>query len=223
MKNNPVKISLKTEFVPILGIIILWAASIYFYLHFPAQVPTHWGINGEINGWSGKAFGAFFLPGLITGLYLLFLAIPYLDPKKENYKKFAPTYHIFKNLIILVFLGIYLMTSSAGLGYKVNVSFWIPIIIGFMFVFMGYYMERLKLNWMMGFRNMWTLSNEIVWDKTNRMAGKIFMIAGLLIALTSILPPHFIAPVFVLAILIIIVVPTIFSYIWYQQEINKKK
>lgn len=222
MKNNPIKISFKTEFLSILIILLSWAAAIYFYFNFPDSVPTHWNIQGKIDGWSSKAFGAFLLPAINIGLYLLFIALPYLDPKKENYKKFAATYHVFKNLILLVFFAIYLLTGFAGLGYQINIGLWIPAMIGVMFFIMGLYMEKLKLNWMMGFRNMWTLSSEVVWDKTNRLAGKIFMISGLLIAVTSILPSQFILPVFILAILIIVLVPTILSYIWYQQEMQKK-
>jgi uncharacterized membrane protein len=223
MKNSPIKISAKTESLSILIILAMWAVSIYFYLHFPDRVPTHWDVQGQINGWSSKSFGAFFVPGLSIGLYLLLLGLPSIDPKKENYKLFSPAYHIFKNVIILVLFGIYLLTGFAGLGYHVNIGLWIPAIIGVMFIILGFYMEKLKLNWMMGFRNMWTLSSEKVWDKTNRLAGKLFMVSGLLIGITSILPPHFVIPVFILAVLLIIIVPTVFSYIWYQQESKKKK
>jgi uncharacterized membrane protein len=223
MKNNPIKISFKTEVLSILIILFSWAISFYFYFNFPDSVPTHWNIQGEIDGWSSKALGAFLLPAINIGIYLLFLALPYLDPKRGNYKKFAPTYHIFKNLMLLVFFAIYLLTGFTGLGYQINIGLWIPAIIGLMFFIMGFYMERLKLNWMMGFRNMWTLSSDVVWGKTNKLSGKLFMVSGLLIAITSILPPHFILPVFVLAILIIVLVPTVLSYTWYRQEIQKKK
>lgn len=222
MKNNPIKTSLKTEALPIAIIVISWIASAYFFLHFPDRVPTHWGINGEINGWSGKAFGAFFLPALNTCLYLMFLALPYIDPKKENYKKFAPAYHVFKNVILVILFAIYLMSGFAGLGYRIDMGLWVPVLIGIMFAVMGFSMEKLKLNWLIGFRNMWTLSSENVWNKTNKLAGKVMILSGVLIALTGFIPPHFILPVFVLAILLIIFLPNIASYIWYRQETNKK-
>src|SRR6185436_17341746 len=97
---NPIKLSLKTEVIPLLAIVASLIFGIYFYLHFPAVVVTHWGFNGQPNGYRGKFFAAFFVPMLIVGMYLLFLDLPFFDPKRERYGDFENVYHLFKATII---------------------------------------------------------------------------------------------------------------------------
>src|ERR1035437_418484 len=83
--SYPLKLSLKSEIVPIILVLASWLFAIYFYIHFPAQVVTHWGFEGRPNGYMGKIGGAFLLPAIITGLYLFFLALPWADPRRERY------------------------------------------------------------------------------------------------------------------------------------------
>ncbi|MBU1643566.1 MAG: DUF1648 domain-containing protein, partial [Nanoarchaeota archaeon] len=45
--SNPIKPTIKTEFFPILILIITGIASFYFYYHFPERVATHWDIAGQ--------------------------------------------------------------------------------------------------------------------------------------------------------------------------------
>ena len=217
--KNPLGISLKTEIVSLIILLASFAASIYFYMNFPDRVPSHWNWAGEIDGWSGKAFGAFFLPFLNLGLYLMFLVLPYLDPKKENYKHFANVYHIFKNLIVGFMAVIYIVTSLNGLGYKVDVGSFVPVMIGVLFIIMGLYMGKLKLNWMMGNRNMWTLSSENVWNKTNALTGKTFILSGILIGIEPLIHNKtWVTIIFIVAILNILLIPTIYSAILFFRE-----
>jgi hypothetical protein len=37
---------------------------------------THWGINGQPNGWSPRAFGAWLLPGIMVFMCFVFSAVP---------------------------------------------------------------------------------------------------------------------------------------------------
>ena len=223
MNKSPIKISFKSEIFSILLILASCAASIYFYLHFPDRVPTHWGINGEPNGWSSKSFGAFFLPVLLLGMYLMFFILPYIDPKRENYSKFANVYGIFKNLILGLLFAVYIMASLNGIGIKVDISTWVPLLIGIMFVVLGSYMGKLKLNWFVGARNMWTLSSESVWEKTNQLSGKVFIFAGILIALEVFMPQFLIMPTFFVAIFAILLIPNFYSFVLYNREARKKK
>lgn len=47
---------------------------------------------------------------------------------------------------------------------------------------------RVKPNWTMGVRFSWTLSDDTVWTKTNRLGGRLFMLAGVLGLLGMALP-----------------------------------
>lgn len=218
---SPIKPTVKTEFIPVILIILSVLASFYFYANFPDQVPTHWNYKGEIDGWSPKAFAAFFFPGLNLAMYLLFLIFPYLDPKKDRYAEFAKTYHVFKGMLVAVMTAIYFYVGLAGLGYELPVTAVIPPAIGVLFVVLGNYMGKIKPNWFMGIRTPWTLSNEEVWNKTHRLGGKLFMLMGLFMIIGTILPPAIFWGFFIFGTVIVSLAPMIYSYLLFR-KLEKK-
>jgi uncharacterized membrane protein len=218
---SPIKPAFKTEFIPVLSIIISIVAAFYFYAHFPERVPSHWGFNGEVNGWSGRGFGAFFVPVLLVGMYILFLVLPYADPKKERYVQFAKVYHVFKAMIILLLTAIYFIASLNGLGHNVNVGLWTPILIGALFIIIGNYMSKIKMNWFIGIRTPWTLSSEEVWNKTHRVGGKLFILTGFIMMVMYWLPDLWRLPLFILAITALSAGTMFYSYVLYRREKRK--
>ncbi|KUO73507.1 MAG: hypothetical protein APF77_12180 [Clostridia bacterium BRH_c25] len=80
----------------------------YFYPALPDRVPSHWNIYGQIDGYSSRFFGAFGLPLMNIGLYVLFLITPYLDPKKKNYKAFEGSYWILRMVMHIFMIGLQL-------------------------------------------------------------------------------------------------------------------
>ncbi|MFV8417197.1 DUF1648 domain-containing protein, partial [Methanosarcina mazei] len=88
----------------ITGLVLLsFILSIYFYPQVPDQMATHWDSQGEVNGYMSKFWGTFFMPLLITGLVILFLVIPKIDPRKENIEMFRKHYEGFR-LVLIIFL-----------------------------------------------------------------------------------------------------------------------
>src|SRR3989338_7521407 len=158
--SNPIRPNLKTELVHILFVLVSIILSFYFFVHFPERVATHWGINGEANGWSSRSFAAFFFPALNLAIYLL-----------------------------VIFLSlIYLVVGMNGLGYGAPVSLVVPVGIGALFVIIGYYLDCVKQNWFLGIRTPWTLSSELVWQKTHHFGSRVFIIGGVLLALAAFFP-----------------------------------
>lgn len=215
---NPIKPTLKSEIIPCLLIITSILASFYFYSRFPARVATHWGFNGEPNGWSGSLFAAFFLPIINLAMYLLLLFVPLLDPKKDRYAEFSRAYHIFKAMIVAILTFLYFLVGFNGLGYNAPVGTITPILIGVMFIVIGNYFAKFKSNWTIGMRNMWTLSSEIVWNKTNRLAGKLFILGGLIIMLMPLWPDAWRAPLLIAIVAGLVLAPNIYSYFIYKAE-----
>ncbi len=82
----------KTIFVVIGLIFLSFILSIYFYSHISEQMATHWNSQGEVNGYMSKLYGLFLIPLIITGIAVMFLIIPKIDPLKENIGKFSNYY-----------------------------------------------------------------------------------------------------------------------------------
>src|SRR3989344_2442875 len=216
--TNPIKLSFKTEIFPLIVLAASVVFSIYFYLHFPAQVATHWNIAGQPDNYSGKAFGAFFLPALLSAIYLLFMFIPYLDPKKERYADFAPAFLKLRNAIIFCLFLVFLASGFNNMGYNVPIDKTVPLAIGLLMIFLGNLMGKIKNNWFVGIRTPWTLSSENVWNKTHRVGGYAFIIFGLVIITVPYLGKTLGLIAFIGGAAIAVLGTIIYSYIAHKQE-----
>lgn len=159
-------------------ILITFLISLFFYNEMPSSMATHWNEKGDVNGYSSKIFGLFFMPFMLLGLFVLFLLIPKIDPLKKNILEFKKYYDIFILLFIIFMVVIHLQIILWNLGFKLNPNFLIPISIGILFFYTGFILEKTKRNWFIGIRTPWTLSNDIVWNKTHKLGGALFKISG---------------------------------------------
>ena len=66
--------------LPILIGLILWSK-------LPDSMATHWDVNGQANGWSGKGTTVFFLPCILMIIHLFAVFLTLNDPKKTNIHK----------------------------------------------------------------------------------------------------------------------------------------
>jgi uncharacterized membrane protein len=87
---------------------------------------------------------------------------------------------------------------------------------------MGNYMGKLKPNWFVGIRTPWTLSSETVWNKTHRFGGKVFMLGGLIMIITSIAPMSWRLPLFIADIIVLMLGTVGYSYFVYLKEKKKQ-
>ncbi len=221
--SNPIKISFKTEWFSLSLLILSFLAAFYLYQVFPAQVATHWGLNGEVNGYSSPFAAAFLIPFLLLGMYILFYFLPYFDPKKDQYASFSSVYHKLRDLLITFLFAIFLLTSLSSLGNKIDIGFYIALMLGALFIFLGLLLRKVKMNWFLGIRTPWTLSSEAVWNKTHKLGGFIMPLAGLLIAATVLVTEKFKIILFVIAIALIALVLSFYSYYLFMEEKKKKK
>jgi len=77
-------------------------------------------------------------------------------------------------------------------------------------------MGKLRQNYFIGYKLPWTLNNEEVWNKTHRLAGKCMMLAGLIFIINAwlkVLP----LPVFIGAMIIMVIIPMIYSYVIFKK------
>jgi uncharacterized membrane protein len=79
---------------------------------------------------------------------------------------------------------------------------------------MGNYMGKLRKNFFAGIRTPWTLANDEVWERTHRMAGWVFMLAGLVTVIAAFAGAPLMVAIYVLVGAALI--PAIYSYVIYQ-------
>ncbi len=220
--KSAIKLTWKSEIWAILLVIASIVLSFYFYAHFPERAVTHWDFRGVPNGWSGRGGAAFGIMAFMPGLYLMFLLLPLIDPKKERYAEFAKVFQAFKNILLTLFFAIYLISGLYNMGIPVRVEFWVPWLIGLLMILLGNYLGKIKRNWFMGIRTPWTLSSDNVWNKTHRVGGWAFILFGVCIIISPNLSPFWGTVIFTAGVLVAVVGTILYSYIVYRQEQNKK-
>ena len=217
------KLKFREEFIPLLIIMAAIIAGLVAYPSLPTQVASHWNFQGAVDGWNSKNFSVFFFPILLIIMYALFLFLPLIDPKKQNYGKFSDTYNWFKISIIFCLFVIYAATIAYNLGLNIDISLTTSAVIGLMMIVIGSLLSRIKENWFIGIRTPWTLSSPIVWEKTHKVGGKLFVIFGL----TIILAPYIAWPygviLFMVGALTAILGTIVYSYVAYRHEQKTKQ
>ena len=122
------------------GLVILsFILSIYFYPLVPEQMATHWNTQGEVNGYMSKLWGLFFTPVVITGIAILFLVIPRIDPKKENIEKFRKYYEGFIILFISFMVAVHLQILLWNIGIRISPNTVLPAGTGLLFYYIQYF------------------------------------------------------------------------------------
>ena len=191
-------------------------AGALLYERLPETMATHWNLNGEPDGWSSRAFAVFGLPGILLAVNLILPFALKADPKHGNMSEALVKITVWTiPLISLLCCG---LTLARGLGYSVSVEFWVPIFMGVLFIFIGNYLPKTKQSYTMGIKLPWTLNSEENWNRTHRLAGFLWVICGavvLLCALLRCLPPWLLLGL----ILLMSMVPTIYSYLLYRKGI----
>lgn len=194
------------------------AVSAWAYPQLPPRVATHWGLSGQPDGYSSKLVAVVALPLLILGMRGLVSVLPRIDPKGENYQKFASTYFLIFNGVI-VFLGVlHLAILGYGLGAPVRMDRVVAAGVGVLFMVIGNYLTRVEPNWFVGIRTPWTLSSERVWHRTHRVGGWILAAGGFLVVLTLFVPAGAALPIILTTVALVAVVPVVLSYLLWRRE-----
>ena len=100
-------------------LVVLCVANVAAHLmvmpSLPAQIPTHWGASGAVNGW-GPSWIASALGALPLVLLAVFYVVPRIDPKGEAYRTSGKFYQGFVIAFTLVMCAISWLAYRMGCG-----------------------------------------------------------------------------------------------------------
>lgn len=206
---------------------LIWAiiaiqiiVAVYGSAVLPDIVPIHWGFKGQANGYGPKWMGTFLYPLLSIGIYVLIRVLTAAGPRLGGRENVAANLQVRKIIltgIILFMLIVQLSTIAQALGVGFDMTIVIMLALSVLFIFLGNYMGKVRRNFWMGIRTPWSLASEVVWERTHRLGGWLFVAVGLIG-----IPCSFIPSLRLWGILVPIIAVSIFlciySYICYRQQ-----
>ncbi len=203
------------------SLLLLLAVTVFGLLRFgdlPPMVASHWNAAGEPNGTSSRSLIVVMLPLIGLGLGVLLAFVPRLDPKRGNFPLHADAWWLLTNVIVAFTALLHLALIGNALGWGISVTMVIGVGIGALMMVLGNFLSRVRQNWFLGIRTPWTLSSERSWRQTHRLGGRLLLLGGLLVlvssAITGTLPWWAIA----IGVALPVLISVIYSYLVWSKD-----
>lgn len=209
-----IKKNLKTMIITSIIILVPMVVGLIMWNQLPEEMATHFGENGEANGWSSKEFAVIGEPLFLLAVHWFCAAFTGVDPKKENISNKMMLLVLWIVPVVSIFAGgsmyIYAFDNTINTT-KIGV-----MMIGCIFLVLGNYMPKMKQSYTLGFKLPWTLNSEENWNRTHRLAGWVTMLAGAIVLIGAFVEMFWL--VFV-ALVLAVVIPVAYSYSLYKKGI----
>jgi len=151
------------------------------YSRMPERVPTHWNIYGVADGFGPRWELAFGVPVVLAGVMVLLALLPLMGPFRANFERFRVVYGRVCVTIAAAMVAIHVVVVLKGAGRAIDIGAAMAVILGVLFAVLGNWMGKLRRNMYIGIRTPWTIANDVVWERTHRIGGRIMMACGVVI------------------------------------------
>jgi uncharacterized membrane protein len=194
------------------------AVSAWLYPGLPDQIPTHWNIEGKVDGAGGK-WTLFLFPGMMAVMLVLFYFLPALSPKHFEVDTFRPTYLYIMDIVLGLFFymqGVLLYTvyQNVHMGASIDPGRGFFAGLFLFFALMGNQLGKVRRNFYIGVRVPWTLASDRVWNDTHRLAAWVMFGAGIVGFVLTISGMWIVIPIVLLVASALI--PVIYSFVHYK-------
>ena len=205
MKTNK-KTLILTSVVMLLPILI----GILLWNKLPDSMAIHFNFDNEADGYREKWFAVIIVPFILLAVHLIMAMIIAADPCKKNIssKVYGINIWILPSLSLALTVVIYVY----NLGIHFNISLFLGIFLGITYIILGNYMPKTRQNYTIGCLLPWTYANEENWNKTNRLAGVINIIIGILVIINAAMGMFDIFYSLLMAVIIGYLIPLGYSY-----------
>lgn len=196
----------------------------FIYNTLPEQIPTHWNLQGYVDGYSTKFVAVILLPMSMFICDLIMKIVIINDPKSK--KRVYPKPVIMLIAFLLPILNMFIFSAqvvATKTFINFSISSMIFCFIGIIFVILGLYLPEIEQNYVIGIKIPWTLNDEENWNKTHKVAGITFIVSGILFIINALFikSPNVAIFMIIFSIFIILVIPTVYSLYMYIHQ-NKK-
>ncbi len=191
-------------------------------------VPIHYNAIGTEDSWGNKwiLLTTSFIPLIISIIFYFYKKAPRNMNSKKNKK--------YENLFILGLIIFFIIISwisviplySQNPNKNKNLIYYISIALAFLIIDTSILMPKIEQNRSFGIRTPWTLKDNIIWAKTNKLAGIVGQICGYIIIVNSLIALNLkFKPLCIYTLIItaisFIFIPLIYSYVLYKKILQE--
>jgi len=209
----------------VLIVAVMFALSLWASGRLPAgaQIPVHFGPDGTPDRYGGRFEGLYLMPLVAMGIALLFAVLPRIEPRRTNLLQSGKAFLAIWAVLLLFLGGIHASIVFTAVGWKVNVSFIAFGLVAVMYLVIGNFLPKVRSNFLMGVRTPWTLTSELSWNKTHRLAGTLFMVLGALMLVGAFVRPSVMLWLVIGGPIAITVISVLYSYFVWRSDPRKSK
>lgn len=192
------------------------ALSVWAYPLLPERVPTHWDLAGNVDGYSSRLFAVSFIPCIVAVGWFLMLVLPVISPRGFRLEDSTSAFYVCTLAVIallVVMNFVFLRAAMTGGAPSLTLVF---VSIGVLLTVVRSFLGRLRKNFWIGVRTPWTLANDEVWRRTNKLAGRLFVAGGIAVVIASFFGAA-VVPVLIAVVGIAALVSILYSYVLYRR------
>ena len=196
-------------------------AGLLLWNQFPETMAIHFGFTGQADGYGSPATAVFVLPLIMLAIQWVCILGTALDKRNRNRNQKVQKLVLWAIPVIgnISILGIY----ALALEWNFSPVAWTLIPMGILFAGIGNYLPKTRMNYTIGIKVWWAYTSEENWNATHRFAGKLWVIGGILMALGALLPHLWAVTVMQVGILVLVLLPVIYSWRFYKKELAEGK
>ena len=208
----------RTLIVSAVFFLIAVAAAVWLYSQMPARVPVQWDRLSHVSRTVPRFWGAASPALMILVLGLLTHLLPLILPRQFEIKPLVQVYGV----VMLASQGVMLVAGLSVLlvdaGYPLPAPTVTMLTVGALLMVLGSYMGKLRKNFFIGIRTPWTLASDAVWERTHRLGGWLFVLAGLVMVIGGLIgAPAWLVPA---AIVVAMLITCVYSF-WIHRRLDK--
>lgn len=162
------------ELISILILSVFFGVIFHIMPSMPNKMASHWGLNGQPNGWMPKQAALFIMPVICSIIFIMFMFITRLESFKLKAGDLASALDTFNNIFFLVMAYISWLIIATNMQMKFDFrGAMAPAFAAILFA-LSILLEKTKPNYYIGIRTKDTLKDPETWEKVHTKAGLFF-------------------------------------------------
>jgi uncharacterized membrane protein len=191
--------------------------SLWLWDRLPGEIPVHFGIDFQPDGYASRTVGVLIIPGVILGLSVLLSLLTVVEPRRKNLKSSEKAVGNIWIGLVVAFAIMHSGTLFTAAG--VFDGLWmVPFSLGLMLAVAGNYFGKIRSNFFIGIRTPWTLSSELAWERTHRLGGRLFVTLGVLLMLAAPFGPGPLGPLLFAGLMTVALVTAGYSFVVWRND-----